>query len=226
MGTVVSTASSVQPSWKLSVTESVDIPDVASAKLTESGTFTDTESEANSQTMSKSQSYDVKDSASADGINHDDDAFLLWVNPAVAFLEDQEVSGRTCTNVNTLNWFLALPPNQPPLNVHLYTIYVRWLKNPSTMPGNVAMQLKQLGFNDNDYNAILSFDPFAMGSTAIDETRFIPTLNSFPYEPYKNCLVMSPTFKNSFEEEHEAGTKKDYKVGFTAELGGIGVGPL
>ena len=56
-------------------------------------------------------------------------------------------------------------------------------KNPSTMPPGVKQQLDAAGLNPADYAQILSANPFASGGSTIDPARYLPTPQSFPYEP-------------------------------------------
>src|SRR4029077_6198610 len=115
-----------------------------------------------------------------------------------------------------------------------YTLYVQWLKNPSSMPANVAQQLQKLGFTNDDFQTILAQDPFANGSTTVDPGRYAPTTYSFPYEPplqesacnngVCSCMAMSDSIKNQFQTDHESKSQDQYTLGFTEKVSGIDLG--
>jgi len=109
----------------------------------------------------------------ADGINHDEDLIYLWLNPQLTVTVDPR---------NNLNWELGV--NGPKMIIQY--VHVGWLKNPSTMPAGLAQQLSTAGVTSADYATILSVDPFASGSSAIDPTRFQPVNFTFPYNPPLN----------------------------------------
>jgi hypothetical protein len=144
-----------------------------------------------SQTTTDTSSLDIKKTASsdiqvagppADGINHDEDLFYLWLNPQLTVTIDPG---------NNLNWSLGAAG--PTMIVQ----YVRagQLKNPSLMPPGLQQQLAAAGLTTADYATILATDPFATGGTVIDPNRFLPTPQSFPYEPPFTATDAVPQIK-------------------------------
>ena len=108
-------------------------------------------------------------------------------------------------------------------NSRLVHIECRLVEDSSSMPAAVAAQLEALGFSTDDYQSILSLDPFANGSTIIDSQRFAPTTYSFPYEPPSQsqncnngictCISVSENLKNEFQGQAQQDYKTGYKVG-------------
>jgi hypothetical protein len=185
--------------------------------------FSDTSTDTTTETISKSQTLEIKVQGNQDGVNHDQDFFYILLNPAIGV----SIQG-TNAQWNMGYWGPS---------ALWYQIYVSELKDPSSMPPAVATQLQQLGFTNTDYQTILSQDPFANGSTSIDPTRFIRTNTTFPYEPPPasacvngvcTCASLSNSIKNDFQTETSTQTQSQYTVSFTAGftipvLGGIGL---
>jgi hypothetical protein len=102
-------------------------------------------------------------------------------------------------------------------------VYAGWLKNPSTMPANVASVLSSRGLTTTDFAQILAMDPFAAASTAIDAARFQLTGQSLPYIPPYAAAdpVPTTTYKQTASTTstttHQAQTQ--YSVGITESLG-------
>ena len=105
-----------------------------------------------------------------DGINHDEDLFYLWLNPQLTITADPW---------NNSTWEMGAAG--PTMIIQ----YARagWLKNPATMPPGLLQDFKAAGLTTADFATILSADPFAFGPAAIDPNRFLPTTQSFPYDP-------------------------------------------
>jgi hypothetical protein len=111
----------------------------------------------------------------------------------------------------------------------LYVVYVSWLKNPSSMPADVAQQFQTLGFTNSDYQTILAQDPFANGSTTIDNSRFALTTTSFPYEPplqlsdcnagVCTCSSWAGTVKNEYQTNVSSQAENQSKVGVSVTAG-------
>jgi hypothetical protein len=195
-------------------------------------------SDSHSQTLTKGSSLTIHVNGNEDGVDHNQDQFILWVNPAVVVQATPAiVNNNTCNPAsNVVKWTVALTGQQ---TEQLLTVSVSWLKNPkpdpsnpSAMPASVAAQLQALGFTDDDYTQILQLDPFANGGTTIDQKRFAPTTWSFPYEPPSqasdcnngvcSCLSFSGTIKNEFQTQDQ--TQSDFSVPETTDFkfgGGI-----
>ncbi len=200
-GSSVGTRTSVQASFKegtsVSIGADYSVDKIVGFGMNDSSGFSSSVTDTTATTVSKSQSFDMKIPANGDGIDHGQDQFLLLLNPAVQI----DSLG------NMSEWSFGYVKPSPTT----YTLYVSWLQNPSTMPGNVANELRGRGFTDADFKAILALDPFADGSTAIDPKRFARTTWTFPYEPAREaancnggvctCTSFARTIKNDFETD-------------------------
>jgi len=110
-----------------------------------------------------------------------------------------------------------------------YTLSVSQLKNPQSMPPNVASVLNAHGLTVGDFANILTLDPFAQGQTTIDPVRFAATTWALPYEPPAtgsdcaggvcSCIAYSETLKNDFQSAVTSDVKSDQNVGFTESAG-------
>jgi hypothetical protein len=129
-----------------------------------------------SGTQGSSASYDVKETTQTDfivngfqdAINHDLDRIYLWLNPQVnisAYGDD-------------VSWTITARQGQTPL---LQYVNVLWLRQPSTMPSDVAALLASAGITSADYAQILKADPLATGG-ALDPNRY-KLQTELPYEP-------------------------------------------
>jgi hypothetical protein len=124
----------------------------------------------NSVDIKKSEKSDIKVSGpSIDGINHDDDRIYLWLNPRIDV--KPQGGGQTWT------------PSLDGSFVDIQYVLVAWLKNPQLLPADLAKRLAARGIGKNDYDSMLSADPFSRGDTRFDPARFILTETSWPYEP-------------------------------------------
>ena len=121
--------------------------------------------------------------SSADGINHEADAFVLWLNPGISLVP---------LSPTQAEWSYVVNPGDPSFpNMDIQYVSVSQLKNPSTMPPGIANALARSwdssglgGLTNEDYATILLRDPFAGGSTTIDHTRFdLLAGETFPYDP-------------------------------------------
>lgn len=183
LGSKVSTKDSFKGENKVSV-------DIAGAWGFDAG-FSVTDANGSSVAITKSAALDIKALGNGDGVDHGQDQFILLLNPKVT-LRKQGVN---------LYW----SPGYDGPFLDRYEVYVSELRRPSTMRPAVAAELKRLGFTTDDFQHILSLDPF--GGTvctesrfpdalscgpqvatdgrgpALDSNRFAPTAWSFPYEP-------------------------------------------
>lgn len=226
MGTKVSTENSFSASVDAKVDASFSVAGTAKFGASVSGGYSNASSDSNSQTVSKGQTLDIKASGNGDGVDHTQDAFILLLNPAVAVQQTQQVVNNQC-GPWVANWYMGVSGSSG--TQQRYTVYAEWLKNPSSMPKNVAQQLQTLGFTSTDYQSILTQDPFANGSTTIDNPRFTPTTYSFPYEPplqasdcnngVCSCMSMSDTIKNEIQTEAGSKSQTQYSLGFSESAG-------
>lgn len=190
--------------------------------------YTYTTGNSSTTTLTKSATYEVKDPGpNEDGIDHDQDMFIVLINPTVA------VSQQSDGNVNWTPGFSgggAAPQN----------IWVSELRNPATMNPDKAKLLQQLGFTAADFKAIRCMDPFAgpgvrsgPGGTAVpdpcqelvnpnnstavglDTNRYRATTDIVQYDtPPTNagCPSETYTIKNDYLGENENSTQQDYSV--------------
>ncbi len=179
------------------------------------GDWTSVMSDSRSVNVTKGTSLDVKARGNGDGIDHDQDEFLLLLNPAIEVRQDQSVDNNVC-GPTVVSWGLGL---QPPGAFVLYKLSVHYLKHPDQMPPNVRAAVAT--FTDFDFNNILSLDPFASGSTtAPDPKRFALTTYTFPYEPplelqdcnggVCTCTSLSESITNSLVNDVVTAFETDY----------------
>ena len=201
-----------------------------SGSLSGSYGSTTTTTDTNSQTITKGETLDIKATGNSDGVNHDEDAFLLLLNPAIAIKENQTFdSDQKCVPTGNVNWYVGLNTGMGSGQLLYYLVYVKELKNPASMRPLVAQQLQALKFTNDDYRTILSLDPFANGATSIDPDRYVPTTYAFPYQPLLQdtdcnngvctCVAFSDALKNEFQTEVAHTEKKEWKVDITATAG-------
>src|SRR5262249_41535313 len=129
-------------------------------------TFTQATDDSSSIAVKKTNTFDIRVPGLAnptDGINHDFDIILLWINPAVNFV----VTGSGSAQVPSLAFDAADPANE----VDVVPVYVTWLRHPETMPHGVKNALARTwaappsdgsgpGLTSDDFTNILKADPF------------------------------------------------------------------
>lgn len=157
------------------------------------------------------QSLDIKKSLnsnigrngpSQDGINHDEDAIYLLLNPTV----------NLSVSSSSASWLLA--NSSSPIQY----VYVGWLNGHTPMPPNIATVLGSAGITSSDYPVILARDPLASGGT-IDPNRFVPLNTTFPYEPpYASTdpvPVITTTISDASTQTTTSEVTDTYTVGLT-----------
>jgi hypothetical protein len=170
-GSATGSTNSISNSFKNTASVTAGIS-VAGFDASSTFTLTNQQTDTASIEIKKTTSYDIiVNGPGADGINHDEDLFYLWLNPLMTLTVDAN---------NNLNWQLA--PDGPTMIVE--AVYTGWLREPSTMPPGVKSVLGEL--TASDFATILATNPFALGATAIDPNRYLPTAQSFPYIPPRN----------------------------------------
>ena len=184
-GSTMGTKVSAQNDFSLNLTTNTGFSVLGILNFGASAGFTTTSTNSNTQTITKGATMDIKAFGNGDGVDHTQDMFILLLNPAIAVSENQPVVNNACGPA-VGEWYMGLSGSEP---AELYSVPVQWLKNPSSMPSNVAQQFRTLGFTTADYQAILALDPFANTAATIASAqaqnpgRYVPTVNSFPYEP-------------------------------------------
>jgi len=196
-GTTTSTTSSFKKGTNVEANGGLNIGIVklgASTSFSTSSVTTDKESE----TITKGQTFDIKmQGPGADGINHDHDMFVLMLNPLL---------GVAIYPGNHVQWTMGI--NGPVMIIQ--SVYVGWLKDPGSMPVGVKQQLDAAGLTASDYTQILAANPFAQGGTSIDPNRFLPTTQSFPYEP--PYTASDPVFTASIVAQNSVNVSSNHAV--------------
>ncbi len=165
-GTNTTTANSwnSNTTYSVSVKVSGGIPGIEGGSITgETSTSYGQEQDANTGiAVSTSTTYtDVIDgpASSSVGVDHDYDVIWVWLNPQTSYVLGQNEIALTGYSFNAQDGTEEM---------EVVPLYVSWLKNPSSIPANVASRLARTwdtsglgGFTANDYAQILSSDPFA-----------------------------------------------------------------
>jgi hypothetical protein len=148
-------------------------PTGVTSTISSSTSFTQTGQGALSNSVEKSTSNNIIIPGplnSLDGIDHNEDLFFVWLNPAVQAFADSFTS--------ILTDGFAVDPRDPiSPNTDVVQLSVRELKNPSLIPPGTASRLERSwsptgALTTADFNDILARNPFADGGTAIDPARF------------------------------------------------------
>lgn len=172
--------------------------------------LTGTTSDDSSLTIKKSQSNDIKVvGPAADGINHDEDTFYLWLNPQFEVSVDPQ---------HNLDWQLG---TSGPTMV-IQRAFVGWLKNPSSMPPGIQQQLAAAGLTQADFAEILKLDPFASGASTIDPNRYVPVNFTFPYTPPLNAADSVPTQTYNVQSSVANDTKHTAQTVYGVALNVVG----
>jgi len=187
-----------------------------------------TTSDTQSANLTKSGSLEIKVLGNQDGLNHDQDMFILLLNPTVTLSSDGS---------KNIYW----QPSYSGDAAARYEVYVSELRNPATMRPAVAAVLKAHGFTDADYKTIRCLDQFAGPGISgpggvrpdycevsavtdpppgLDPNRFQPTTWILPYEPPLHasdlCPIITVSLKNEYAGEYAASTQDQYDV--TADM--------
>lgn len=136
-----------------------------SAKLTETDT--------SSLEITKGTGYSLKMyGPSHDGIDHDYDVFLLLINPTVT---------ATPYPQGVVVWSMGVKSSTGTASI--VAAYAGQLKGTMDWDSQTKKKLDNRGLKQSDYDQILSTNPFASGSGAIDLNRFLPTGQTVLYKP-------------------------------------------
>src|SRR5262249_767292 len=107
-----------------------------SVSATQTHSFTQTGQTNNTVSVNKMANAQLKvlvPAAPANGLNHDFDVILVWLNPVVNF-NLNSITGLGSMQVTGLSFDPADPVN----DMDVVALYAGWLKNPSSMPPEVA----------------------------------------------------------------------------------------
>jgi hypothetical protein len=211
---------SIQSSLKngLSMSASVKVPIADGVTLTGGidSSYAVTVTDTYSESVTKSAQTKLTLAGSGDGIDHDQDRFVVLLNPAIATQKAGKAS----------EWTLGYRGKA----AELYVLKASWLKRPDpfnnssadAMPATVATLLKAHGVTADDLKTVLGLDPLAMDSSTIDPGRYVQTTWMLPYEPLASssdtCVNFSKQVKNDLATENSESTKTEYTIGASAGL--------
>jgi hypothetical protein len=237
--TLISTATSLSGTFSTGTSESLSV--TAGANIfgtgnSETGTastsFTQEEDTSQTETISQtttSGSIVTGPLSSTIGVDHAYDVLLVWLNPKLNIGLTYNLGLST---PGSLIWGGYSYDNRDPAGeMEVIPMYVSWLQNPSSIPGNVADYLQRswdpvLGaMTTTDYNAILQRDPFISNPSYnpnSDPTYRFDLVGgkTFTYEeppagdsPYQNTLQLVSQ-ETSAEGQ---GASDTYSVGFSLD---------
>lgn len=212
LGTSISITDSFKYDNKLSISAGFGPPTGPNASIgTGFGVSTMTQDQLTNDVKLSSSSSTKYAGPSMDGVNHDLDQIYLWLNPKVTF---------GLTAAGTL-WSLGTKDDASAL---VQYVYVAWLKDPASMPEEVAGMLASHGITPDEYPKILGHDSFASNPTpwlddqAGFQKRFQPTLTSFPYEPPALPGTTPPTLSYSQSTSSTVTTTKTTEDSYSVML--------
>ena len=166
-----------------------------------------------SSSTTDSQTVDIKKTAtttitrpgpSLDGIDHDEDAIWLVLNPPI------DVAINPYTNPFSVSWTFTKDVNKAIVTY----VYVGQLNGHETMPKGIHDLLANAGITEADYPDIIAHDVFVGSSPNFDPLRFVSP-NSvqtlFPYNPplKPNDPVISTSFSVSNTTTNTSTTSTD-----------------
>ncbi|MFC5864180.1 DUF5050 domain-containing protein [Acidicapsa dinghuensis] len=208
-GTATSVSSSFKDGVTVETSIGLNIPLLTKFEVDAQFNASQTTTDQTSETITSSTTFAQNvPGPGADGINHDHDMFVLMLNPLI---------GVAIYPGNIMQWNMGV--NGPVMNIQFP--YVGWLKNPSTMPPGVKQQLDAAGLTAADYAQILTANPFAQGATAIDSNRFVPTPQTYPYQPPFSAsdpvFTNTITLQSSVTESENHTVQNQYSVSVSVE---------
>ncbi len=216
MGSAVSTTKAF--SNDISVSASVSAFGVGA-----SAGFDVSESSANTQSVSVTKSLTitktVTGSDTTDGIDHDWDVYLVWINPQMVALVGQgtgpDLDARKCV------WGLQVSPDEGLVFVPLTG---GQLKGTAPISAGVKKILDGMGMTTTDCNNILATNPFSSDSNAQpDTTRYVKLSQDFPYVPGKYSTGFTATKGTTVSSgsTHEVNCSVSVGVSADEDFGGL-----
>jgi hypothetical protein len=183
-GSTVSATSSFKAGIDIKATAGPEL-----AKVTAGFSFSDTNTNEVSYKQTYSDSSDLKiPGPPSDGVDHDYDQFVLWLNPLLHIKADTQKNA---------SWVLDIDGEE----MHFATVTAGELKNPASMAPGLQQALAAAGLGPGDYlsllnsgaNPFVSVQPNFAGSnptspTTIDRNRFQPVqVPDLSYQPPVNA---------------------------------------
>ena len=147
----------------------------------------------------------------ADGINHDEDLMVIWLNPVVNVLVD---------GWGNVLWDVGVDGNGGNMNYQFAS--VAQLKNPTSMQPGLLRQFTDAGLTNEDFLDILTLNPFAFGETVIDTNRFVQ-VDQKPYDspptPTDGVVSQPYTYTDSQTSAYSSTSTTEYDVSVTVSAG-------
>jgi hypothetical protein len=170
-------------------------------------TIAETTTDAQTLDIKKTETNDLSVlGPGADGIDHDEDIFVLWLNPTITVTVDPE---------QYVDWELGVNG----ATMITQRVYVGQLKDPSTMPPGLKQDLDAAGLTAADYANILATNPYASADPPIDTNRYLQTTQSFPYDPPLHKEDQSPLLKYTQTNAVTYTNTHTVQVQYTVDLG-------
>ena len=168
-------------------------------------TFSKSTTDSQSLEIRKSKTYEIQRPGPAqDGINHDEDAIYLLLNPAIDF----------AFSPSSTQWMLRSTESSSPI-----VVFVGYLNGKMQIPDGVAAALKSAGISEADYPEILARDPLVANPSAVDSPRYQYLNTKFSYQPPANqgdpVLTWKLTINDSTTATTGTSVEDSYKVGLT-----------
>ena len=221
LGTKITTANSFKNGLK--VTASLRDSDVIGSSDSFAWSRTTT-GDSHSANLTKSSGLEIKAFGNKDGIDHDQDMFILLLNPTVTLSSDgaQNIYGNPVTRETPQPATRCMSPScailrrcalmSPLCCRHTDS---RLLTTRHSVPGPVqwARRYGTIG-TQADFCQVSAST--GAPSPGLDLNRFRPTTWILPYEPPLHasdlCPTVTATLKNDFASEDASSTEDDYTV--------------
>jgi hypothetical protein len=137
--------------------------------LDASAGWVQTSDQSNSISLTSFATNGTTINGALDKINHDNDEFILWLNPAIKYkiAQESKESGK-------VEWEYTIFTSDERQGMDIATVTVGELKNPDTMKeGNKQALARRIGETEDgltsfDYGQILSVNPFWNGIAKLD----------------------------------------------------------
>ena len=190
-GTTTSASNTFKQSYGVSVTGSYG--KISNIEGSLSFTYSKTDESTDSLEIKKSKDKEISLAGpSVDGINHDYDVIVIWLNPEV----------NLAMTSNSGEWTFADSDKAV-----IRQVPVAWLKNPlcrkddqhkMCIPDNVREDLKKYGLNESEWPEIVRRDPLANAdpSAPLDPNRFASINMNWGYYPPPGPTDQVPVLKD------------------------------
>ncbi|HEX8793273.1 MAG TPA: carboxypeptidase-like regulatory domain-containing protein [Polyangiaceae bacterium] len=156
----------------------------------------------NTLDVKKTTGFDLKvPGPQADGVDHDSDEIWVLLSPLVAVTAVGQ----------SVQWEVGMDSRTVPQYAT-----VAWLKNPSTMPANVAQAFAAAGCTAADFATMLARDPYAsLAATATPDPTRYTLVDTFTYEANGDGPSQVYTLKNDTTVTTKTTNTDSYTLGVT-----------